>query len=166
MSQYFRENGEFYFPEFGPGRTKQSFADDCDVNKILKRAEVVGSLSHLQKHEGFYADVAEAPKDIFEAREQMARVGEIFAELPAEVRSEFQNDSLQYLAFVNDPANKDRIGELIPAIAEPERYFESPLNYGSGAMRRPEPEVVADTGGTPPVVEDSPVEGDTGGGNA
>lgn len=166
MSQYYRENGAFYEPTYEDGRTKQSFADECDINKILKKAEVTGSLSHLEKHGAFYADVAEAPQDIFEARAQIERVGEIFGELPAEVRKEFSNDPLQYLAYVNDPANQGRIEELIPAIAEPERYFESPLNYGSGAMRRPEPDVVADTGGTPPVVEDSPVEGDKGSGSA
>jgi phage internal scaffolding protein len=165
VSKYFRDNGEFYFPTYEDGRTKQSFADECDINKILKRAEVTGSISHLEKHGAFYADVADAPQDIFEARAQIERVGEIFSELPAEVRKEFRNDPLQYLAYVNDPANQGRIEELIPAIAEPEKYFESPLNYGSGDMRRPVVDEPVPSGSEVPVSSESPVEGDTGGGN-
>ena len=41
--------------DFGPrdysdGRTKQAFKDQCDINKILKKASVTGSIAHLQKY--------------------------------------------------------------------------------------------------------------------
>ena len=104
-------------------RTKQSFKDDCDINKILAKYQVTGTISHLQKFEGFYADFADAPQDMFEAREQLERGKKIFMDLPAEVRSEFGNDALKYFAFVNDPQNKDRLDKVLPKIAEPGRYF-------------------------------------------
>lgn len=111
-------------PEYErPGRTKQSFKDDTDINKILKKAQKAGTLSHLQKHGAFYGDFANAPADLFEAREQIERGAQIFAELPSELRREFRNDPLEYFQFVNDPANRDRLPEVLPEIAEPGRYF-------------------------------------------
>ena len=32
-------------------RTKQSFKDSCDVNKIIKKAQITGSLAHAQKYD-------------------------------------------------------------------------------------------------------------------
>ena len=34
---------------YDDGRTKQSFKDQCDINKILKKAMRTGSIAHLQK---------------------------------------------------------------------------------------------------------------------
>ena len=83
MSMYYREHGKYYEPEYErPGRTKQSFKDSCDINKILAKAQKAGSISHLQKHGAFYGDFAEAPSDLLEARAMLARGQEIFDELP------------------------------------------------------------------------------------
>ena len=72
MSMKYREMAE-EFPELSkeeilealkpvyeqPGRTKQSFKDSCDINRILQKAQKAGSLSHWQKHGAFYADLAD-----------------------------------------------------------------------------------------------------------
>lgn len=106
-----------------PGRTKQAFKDDCDVNRILQKAQKVGSLSHLQKHGAFYGDFANAPKDLFEAREMLDRGEAIFKDLPAEIRNEFENDALKFFGAMNDPANVDRRKEVMEELAKPGRYF-------------------------------------------
>ena len=38
-------------PLYKDGRTKQSFRDETDINQIMKRAQVTGTISHLNKHE-------------------------------------------------------------------------------------------------------------------
>lgn len=162
MSMYFRENGEIYEPEYErPGRTKQSFKDSCDINKILAKAQKAGSLSHLQKHGAYYGDFADAPQDLFEAREMLARGESIFREAPAEIRAEFGHDPLKFFAFANKPENRDRLDELLPKIAEPGKYFpdvrgNTPPDalVGAGAQ----PGNVTGAGG-PPVV-DTPNTGD------
>ena len=113
------------WPVFEPdgGRTKQAFKDSTDINKILAKAQIQGSISHLEKHGAFYGDFANAPKDLFEARELIDRGKAIFAELPAEVRRDFNQDPVRYFEFVNDPANKDRLHEVLPEIAKPGKYF-------------------------------------------
>ena len=138
--------------DYSDGRTKQSFKDSTDINKILKKAQKVGSLSHLQKHGAFYGDFANAPKDLFEARELLARGEQIFAELPSEVRKEFGNDPLNYYQFVNDPKNAGDLERVLPAIAEPGKYF--PQVNGLTATAN-ESAATADT----PVANETPAEG-------
>lgn len=139
-----------------PGRTKQSFKDSTDINKMLAKAQKAGTLSHLQKHGAFYGDFANAPEDLFEAREMIERGGQIFRELPAEVRAEFRNDPLKYFEFVNDPANSGRLAEVLPQIAEPGRYFpDVSSRTPPGALLG---ETEATTRSEPSSTETAPVE--------
>jgi hypothetical protein len=51
MSQYERVHGKKEKPlKYNDGRTKQAFADSCDINKLLKKAQRTGSISHLMKY--------------------------------------------------------------------------------------------------------------------
>lgn len=131
MSMYYREHDERYYPTFTGGRTKQSFKDSCDVNKILAKAQKAGTLSHLEKYKGTYGDFSDF--DFMEAQLALAKGKEIFAELPSEVRKDFGQDPARFFAFVNDPANAERLKELLPAIAEPGRYFPNPVNQGANS---------------------------------
>ncbi len=106
-------------PTYKDGRTKQSFKDETDINKILSRAQKTGTISHLTKYEARYGDFSGF--DFFEANVKMAAGAEIFAALPSEIRNEFQNTPGKFFNYVNDPANKDRLGELLPALAAPGR---------------------------------------------
>ncbi len=101
------------------GRTKQSFKDETDINKILKRAQKTGTISHLNKHEGRYADFSDF--DFFTNLQMLSQGREIFDDLPSEIRREFNNSPAGFFKYVNDPENKDRLAELLPALAEPGR---------------------------------------------
>ena len=160
MSYYFGENEEVFTPVYDDGRTKQEFADECDVNKILKRAQKTGMLSHYDVHKSAYADYDEF--DFLQAQLKLTRGVEIFEALPSEVRREFGNDPGAFFSFVNDPANEMDLKDLLPAIAEPGSYFPNPLvrreaqpaagpsrisksypaNFSSGPQWPPEFEVV------------------------
>ena len=102
MSLYYRKHGKYYEPVYErPGRTKQSFKDECDVNKILEKAQIAGGLSHLQRHGASYGDFTQAPKDLLEAKQLLDRGQAIFDELPAEIRREFKNNPQTFFEFVN-----------------------------------------------------------------
>lgn len=103
--------------DYSDGRTKQSFKDACDINKILKKAQVTGTVSHLAKHGPQYADFANF--DFFETQLKIAQGKSIFEALPSEVRREFDQDPGAFFEYVNDPANVDRLAELLPGIAKP-----------------------------------------------
>ncbi len=104
-------------PEYKDGRTKQCFKDDCDINKIMTRFEVTGTISHLAKWEGVYADFSDF--DFQMQTQQLTRGREIFDELPAEVRKEFGQSPAAFFKYVNDPANADDLRKKLPALAKP-----------------------------------------------
>ncbi len=106
-------------PTYVDGRVKQSFKDETDINKILKRAQATGTISHLNKYQAQYTDYADF--DFFDNQLKLTRGREIFDALPSELRSEFNQSQAQFFAYVNDPENKDRLGKLLPALAEPGR---------------------------------------------
>lgn len=167
MSLYYAENGKRYVPKYGPTMTKQAFQDACDVNKILKKAQKMGGLAHVQKYpEEVYGEF-DGTFDLLTAHERLDRARQIFDELPSEVRGEFGNNALDFVTW----AAKLPPGELvqrIPQIAEPGTYFPNPVRQGgqgAGAATAPNTEVsasppseasvAADTGAPAPPNEDA-----------
>lgn len=108
--------------DFGPSRTKESFKDSCDINKIVKRAQKEGSLAHALKYPApVYAEFQDV--DLLGAYEQIGRAQAIFDDLPSEVRAEFDQDAFKFAKYASDPANNERLTELLPALAEPGRQW-------------------------------------------
>ncbi len=107
--------------KYDDGRTKQSFKDSTDINKIIKKAQKAGGLAHALKYDkAVYGEFTNV--DLLGAYAQCNRAIGIFADLPAEVRSEFDQDAFKFAGFASDPANIDRLVKLLPAIAEPGDY--------------------------------------------
>ncbi len=103
--------------KYTDGRTKQSFRDECDINLIMQRAAQGGTISHLTKYEGVYADFSDF--DFREHETKMAEGETIFAALPAEIRREFAQSPQAFFDYVNDPANADDLRKKLPALAKP-----------------------------------------------
>lgn len=145
-------------------RTKQTFKDSCDINKILKKAQVKGGLAHVQKYDEAVYGEFDPSLDLFVARDRIAQAEVIFNDLPAEVRREFNNDALAFIEFAGGKSNAELV-EAIPAIAEPGNYFPNPVRMGgqgAGAATAPT-EAIAPTSAPAPArtsTESSP--SDTG----
>lgn len=97
------------------GRVKQSFKDQCDINKILKKFKKVVGKDFLSTFNGYqggqFADVTNVP-DLQNAMEIVARAEGNFMTLPAMVRKRFDNDPLVFAAFATDPKNLDEMVNL------------------------------------------------------
>lgn len=93
-----------------PGHTKQSFKDDCDVNKIIPKYERTGILTHLNKIEGRYGDVTGL--DFQTAQDIVNEATNLFASLPSNVRNRFQNNPAMFLDFMDNPDNTDEMVKL------------------------------------------------------
>lgn len=105
----------------GPGLTKQAFADETNINKIVAGFEKTGMINHLSKAEPFYGDVS-GLVDYQESLNVVMRAEELFNSMSADIRSRFQNDPAEMIEFLNDPANQDeaiKLGMLVPRV-EPE----------------------------------------------
>ncbi len=102
---------------YDDGRTKQSFKESTDINKILAKARRAGTLSHLQKYGGEYGDFSDF--DFLEAQNTLARAHNIFNELPGEIRREFGQNPTAFFKYASDPENADRLTKLLPELAKP-----------------------------------------------
>lgn len=104
--------------DYSDGRTKQGFKDETDINMILKRAQKKGTLSHLERHGGHYADYSDVPT-LLEAHSRIQEGQRVFDELPSQLRAEFGNDQFAFFEFVNKTENAGKLAELLPQLAEP-----------------------------------------------
>lgn len=97
----------------GPGRTKQSFKDECDINFIMNKWERTGQIPENQvgKMKPYYGDFADAPSYL-EACNQVLAAKDSFASLPAFLRDRFRNEPANLIAFMADPANQEEAIEL------------------------------------------------------
>lgn len=127
MSMHFRKNGKSFVPKYSkPGedgyRVKQSFKDQCDINKIFEKIRRGEAASHLERYGEVYGDFTNVP-DLLTAHHLVQKGEAIFQRLPAEIRREFDYDMSKFFDFVNDSANKDRLPDLLPELAKAGDYL-------------------------------------------
>lgn len=92
------------------GKTRQAEKDACDINRIMARYEKTGVLPQSVR-ELVYADVSSIG-DYREVVDRVRMVESAFMQLPAEVRSRFENDPAAFLDFTSDPANRAELQEM------------------------------------------------------
>ncbi|WNK14141.1 MAG: internal scaffolding protein [Microvirus sp.] len=112
-------SNETAISDIGKSLTKQSFAEECDINTIVRRFHLTGELpSNVLVPQ--YADFTEI-FDYHSALNVIAQANEAFDLMPADVRSRFQNDPAAFLDFCNDPNNAVEAVKLgIAVIKTPE----------------------------------------------
>lgn len=90
--------------------THQSFAEECDINTIIRRFGLSGELP-----EGNVAPTYQTFDGVFDFQSAMNAVAvarESFDLMPAEVRARFHNDPQQFVVFCSDEANRDEAMKL------------------------------------------------------
>lgn len=93
------------------GRTKQQFKEECDVNRIMKKWEAGGGISHIKNSPGNYGDFTSV-SDYLTALTTVNFAQEAFDHLPAEIRDRMGNDPRQLLLFMENPENEKEAIEL------------------------------------------------------
>lgn len=98
-----------------PSLAQQQFKDDVDINVLLERFQVTGVMPQgvvLPSYGDFSAVV-----DFRSAQDALRRARDAFMELPAQVRSRFNNDPQELLEFVSKDENRaeaERLGLVVP----------------------------------------------------
>lgn len=103
-------------------RTKQSFKDECDINFIMKRYEKTGVIDFVNRRAARFGDAT--AQDFHESMCLVRDASAAFDGLPAHLRSRFQNDPEQLLAFLDDDENRAeavKLGLVEEKKAEPDR---------------------------------------------
>ena len=84
---------------------QQQFADECDINTIVKRFGLTGELPNGVDIplSGDFTEVT----DFQTAMNLVRRSQESFLELPAHIRERFANDPALVMKFLDDPSNRE-----------------------------------------------------------
>lgn len=135
LNDFYKSNGvEHRVGNDEPSMTRQEFADECDINMLMKRYEGHGqTINYLLAQPaqgGQYLDFADIPDTLMGYMEFMKTAEAAFMTLPAIVRKEFENNAYAFCEFASDPSNLDQM-----------------RTWGLAAPAKPE---VAEGLGTPP----------------
>lgn len=95
----------------GHGRTKQSFKDQVNINKILARYRKSGMIDHVNRMAPFYGDVSNLV-GYQEAIEKVRMAEDLFSSLSSDVRKRFENDPSKFIEFMSDSKNIKEAIEL------------------------------------------------------
>lgn len=154
------ESAMFQSDSYPDGQTKQAFKDSTDINKILVKVQQGETITHLAQHGAIYGDFSDID-DLLTGMARLEKGNQIFAELPGEVRREFHQSPAKFFNYVNDPANVDRLAELIPPLAArgtqlqpgvrtPQNIDRDPVVLANPEPPPADPPAVPPPAGTPP----------------
>lgn len=104
----FRPRERYQTPVGDTSMTKQSHKAECDIHNILKQYEKTGIITHVQSASPTYSDLP-SDVDYQSAMNTLIAAQAAFADLPAKVRSHFDNDPQAFLAAFTDPAQEDTL---------------------------------------------------------
>lgn len=121
-----------------PTRTKASFQDECDINKLMAMYERNGSLGAVNPYPPQYGDFSNVD-DYQTAVNQCIDAQTQFEQLPAKLRDRFQNDPAKLLEFMADEANRAEALDLGIITA-------NPVPTGDNSSPEPEPDTTPPAG--------------------
>lgn len=105
-----------------PSKTQQQFAEECDINTIVRRFGLGMEMPEAYQAPSF-ADFTNHVTDYHSAMNMIREAQEAFMTLPAHMRAEFENDPQQLLEFLEDDKNRAKaveLGLVNPEPAKPE----------------------------------------------
>lgn len=86
------------------GFTVQADRKDADINEIIKRFEVSGTLTRVNSREPFYGDVSDF-EGLGDAIMKVQQAQDLFMTYGANIRERFNNDPVQFVEFLENPDN-------------------------------------------------------------
>lgn len=90
--------------------TQQQYKDSCDINNIIKQYAQTGELP-LSNKVGQFLDVSNV-QDYQSALTTVYEAQKAFDQLPSNIRSRFENDPNQLIAFLEDDKNFNEAQQL------------------------------------------------------
>lgn len=94
-----------------PGLTEQSHAESCDINHIMASYIKSGQVPVMANQVPRYDDFSSV-KDFHSALNLVIQGEEAFAQLPANVRKEYDHDPANFLIALEDPTQRAKLIEL------------------------------------------------------
>lgn len=119
-------------------KVKQQFAEEMNINNIMRKYNRTGILPDLIKQNPVYADFSNVP-DYQESLNRVILAQEQFMALPADVRKRFGNDPEQFLNFAQDPSHVEEMIEMGLATRKEKKAPESGAHVAKTGEKPPSP---------------------------
>lgn len=123
-----------------PSLAKQSFAEECDINTIVRKFGLTGQMPVGLRMPTF-GDFLDIP-DYHSAMNAIREADESFYALPAELRARFGNDPGAFVEFCSDESNRpeaEKLGLVAPRVVEEPVGVPAVAGTPSGLKPAPEP---------------------------
>lgn len=111
------------FKTVGESMTQEQFAEESEINNILRSHDRNGIIEHINRGNAIYGDFSEVT-DFSDALDQIKEAQNEFQNIPWQIREQFQNDAGQFFKFASNPDNIDELREL--GLANPEQSVAMP----------------------------------------
>lgn len=108
----------------GKSMTKQSFKDEVNINKIIKKYNKTQILQMAENFEGQYGEFDS--KDFADAMNVVAKANTLFEQVPSEIRAKFRNDPGAFIDYATDEKNRDQLVSWGLAVHIPTKSAEPP----------------------------------------
>ena len=107
----------------GESMTQEQFAEESEINNIIRSHDRNGVIEHINRGNAIYADFS-GITDFSDALEQIREAQSEFQNIPWEIREKFKNDAGQFFKFASNPENIQELREL--GLANPEQSVAMP----------------------------------------
>ena len=106
------------FHTVGESMTQEQFAEESEINNIIRSHDRNGVIEHINRGNAIYGDFSNIT-DFSEALDQIREAQNEFQQIPSEIREKFQNDAGQFFKFASNPDNIQELRNLGLANPEP-----------------------------------------------
>lgn len=119
-----------------PSMTKQSFKDEADLNRIMRKYLTTGVLPVVRQRLGAAYGEFDGVEDYFACQVKLKNAEEAFMQLPSAVRSACSNEPGRLLELLNNPARRQEAIAL-GLVEEPEVPAPAPEAVAPAAPGAP-----------------------------
>lgn len=104
----------------------QSFKESCDIKTILARF-AAGDESALNRRLPYFGDFSEMPNSLAGYLQLLADAENTFAQLPADVRANFNNSPSEFFSAIGSPDFDKRMGVSVHEGLDSEPVMPEPV---------------------------------------
>ena len=100
-----------FFETTGESMTQQHFADESEINNIIRSHDRNGVIEHIHRGNAIYGDFSEIT-DLSDALVQIQEAQKEFLNIPSEIREKFKNDAGEFFKYASNPDNEAGMREM------------------------------------------------------
>tara|TARA_B100000579_G_scaffold435637_1_gene459416 strand:+ start:2502 stop:2960 length:459 start_codon:yes stop_codon:yes gene_type:complete len=123
------------FETVGESLTQEQFAEESEINNILRSHDRNGVIEHINRGNAIYGDFS-GVTDFSDALDQIKEAQSEFMNIPSEIREKFQNDAGNFFKFASDPDNLPELRKM--GLANPEESTAMPVETAIPPTEEPQ----------------------------